>query len=139
MINEQGLKDLIDFDRDPTPVQIANLAHANTVGWYICFDIDSARLDAKLKQSSINLGQVAAFQSIDQDAPFNVSIIRASSSDQRAQRRYVDDLDIQNQLNSSRRLAAVKKLAEISLKFQDLDSVPGKTVGNLFLFDRIVA
>lgn len=132
MINEQGLKDLIDFNRDPTPVQIANLAHANTVGWYICFDIDSTRLDAKLKQSSINLGQVAAFQSIDRDAPFNVSIIRASNSDQRALRRYVDDLDIQNQLTSSRRLAAVKKLAEISLKFQDLDSAQAKQLATYF-------
>ena len=107
--------------REPSARQIADIAHANTIGWFILNDVNSPRLDAKLKQQAIDLEMVSDLQSIEYYAPFDVSILRSSSSDQRALQRYIEDLDFVSQRNSARRSTALKKLAEIALKFRDLD------------------
>ena len=114
--NEMGV-----MVREPSAGQIADIAHANTIGWFILDDVNSPRLDAKLKQQAIDLEMVSGLQSIEYYAPFDVSILRSSSSDQRALERYIEDLDFVSQQNGARRSTALKKLAEIALKFRDLD------------------
>jgi hypothetical protein len=128
LIASQELAEFTQIPTEPNPVQIAMIAHLNTIGWLVHMNIDSPALDNKLDKASIDLERIGALESIHSYAPFQQSSLRVSNTDQQMLRRYLSELKFTANSNASNRASAFKKLSDLAPKFRDLDANQARVI-----------